>query len=522
MMRALTRLLPLFMLISPGAADYLVVIETAMSGRPFAQALMIGPRTAVAVTADRCLDGWSEFGRCRIADSVSGDGGYYLAGIGEKTDRLRLREEVSILFESPDWTVIKIPDRSALERVNRLRVELKRLMPYHRDYPAIADMTPPRLAYDTLIQDMADMVSQDTILAVVRRLRDFRTRYSSTDSARACAAWLYGRFQQCDFDTVILDTFSPSYAPSVIAIKNGMIYPGRNYVVGSGHYDCTSQTPTTIAPGSNDNGSGTSAMMEATRILSRYQFEHGIRLIAFGGEEQGLLGSAYYANNAQLRQDTIVGVVNFDMFAYTTPNRDTMMIVNDTTYMDNLLLAQFFAACADSYVPQLRYRVWTGLRPYSDHASFAEYGFHAVQARENLAVSNPYYHTTGDTIGAGFNALEMCYQGIRAGIATIAALAVPYYPTAVAEPSGSIPDGPAIIHSPTIIRRGRSWNVTVRATGPFILETYDAAGRRSYTAAGAPGPERTVAMHAETAPGVLFLVLRTDRVAETRKVVVLP
>lgn len=356
---------------------------------------------------------------------------YYIVSVEDKKTKERIAEIGEILSVHDGLFLIKISDESKIVELNKLKTELKRIfftpmVVKTKEYPTI------NVTRDTLIQQMVNIVSADTIIAIVQRLQAFRTRYSTTDSAHACAQWIKNKFISYGFDSVYTETFSTSYAPNVIAIKKGVIYPGRNYVVGCGHYDCTSQTPTTFAPGADDNGSGTAGVLESARALRNYQFEHSIRLIAFCGEEQGLLGSYYYAQRAYNMSDTILGAVNLDMFAYSTPNRDSLTIINDTTYINNLWLANYFSACADTYT-MLKKKVWTGRRPQSDHASFSRFGYSAIQGRENLNVSNPYYHTTGDTIGGGFNALTMCYEGIKAAVATIASLAKPYVPTAIDE-----------------------------------------------------------------------------------------
>ncbi len=351
--------------------------------------------------------------------------GYYF--MVEKTPNVNPNSfdpTIQLLYSGTDNWLIKTTNADNMLTLNKCALELKRI----NFNPLIKRYTlfPVRsLAWDTLIQQMVDSVLYDTIITGVRRLQDFRTRYSSTDSAWACANWLMNKFNAYGYDSVFLDTFSGSYAPSVIAIKYGMVYSPQNYVVGCGHFDCASETPLIVAPGADDNASGTAYVMELARVLRNYLFEYTIHLIAFCGEEQGLLGSEHYAQQAYLRNDTIIGAVNMDMFAYTTPNRDTLTIINDISYIDNLWLAEMFSACADSYTT-LTKRVWTGLRPYSDHASFGLYGYYAVHGRENLNVSNPYYHTTGDSIGGGYNADTMCFEGIKAALATVATLAIPY------------------------------------------------------------------------------------------------
>src|SRR5688572_29298482 len=75
----------------------------------------------------------------------------------------------------------------------------------------------------------------------------------------------------------------------------------RIYVV-SGHYDsmCNSTTDAKCdAPGANDDASGTAAVLEMARVMAKHQFEATIVFMAVAGEEQSLLGSTHFAEQAK-------------------------------------------------------------------------------------------------------------------------------------------------------------------------------------------------------------------------------
>jgi hypothetical protein len=89
----------------------------------------------------------------------------------------------------------------------------------------------------------------------------------------------------------------------------------RVYVVGA-HYD-TRRTDvldaTGDAPGANDDGSGTSAVIELARVLAPLPSEATIVFVAYAGEEQGLYGSNHLAEVAQQNGWNIQGVLNMDI-----------------------------------------------------------------------------------------------------------------------------------------------------------------------------------------------------------------
>jgi hypothetical protein len=89
-------------------------------------------------------------------------------------------------------------------------------------------------------------------------------------------------------------------------------------VVISAHYDHLGKDGTVVFNGADDDGSGTSAIMNLAKVFATAKKEgHGPRrsilCIAFAGEEKGLLGSAYYAENPVYPLQKTVCDLNIDM-----------------------------------------------------------------------------------------------------------------------------------------------------------------------------------------------------------------
>lgn len=357
-----------------------------------------------------------------VLDSLC-TGEYYFVWVLDKKVRTIIPQLVKIVFANDDFLLARVSTPDELSRLLQQRIELRKInftpMVYNRTKRDL-----PQVAYDPIVQQIVNRVSEDSVLNWVGRLVSFQTRYSTTDSARACADYIKERFASYGLDSVYLQELSSAYAPNVIGIKRGQIYPESIYTVVCGHFDCISSSPNTFAPGADDNGSGASGVIEAARVTQDYNFNYPIRFIAFSGEEQGLIGSNYYANQARSRGDSILGVINIDMIAYAIPNRDSASIIGKPENPNCTPLVDFFLACADTYT-QLKTQRQIIDRPRSDHASFNQFGYLAIHCRENLNVANPYYHTTGDTIGGGFNSLNLCTEVIKAAVATIASLAQP-------------------------------------------------------------------------------------------------
>lgn len=272
---------------------------------------------------------------------------------------------------------------------------------------------------------MVNSCSQESIFYNVLRLQNFQTRYSLSESAFVCSQFLYNKLLEYHLDSAFLQNFQLSYAPNVIGIKRGVNQLESVYVVICAHYDAISNNPYVFAPGADDNGSGAASVLEVIRILSNYNFEKTIRFIFFSGEEQGLLGSYYYCSLARyIHRDSIISAINIDMIGYSIPARDSASVIGKPNNPNCQPLVDYFIACADTYTNLKCIRTILD-RPRSDHASFNRFGYIAIHIRENLNVYNPYYHTPGDTIGAGFNDLNLVYEITKAAIATIASLSNP-------------------------------------------------------------------------------------------------
>src|SRR4051794_20569160 len=170
------------------------------------------------------------------------------------------------------------------------------------------------------IEKMIREVSAKNIEATIRKLVTFGTRNTLSDQndpnrgIGAARDWIYSQFQQYSKDCggcldVQKQAFTqakaarvpePTTLTNVFAVLKGTTDPARTYVI-SGHYDsmCTSPTDAKCdAPGANDDASGTAVSLELARVMSKRKFDATIVFMTVPGEEQGLLGATYYANEA--------------------------------------------------------------------------------------------------------------------------------------------------------------------------------------------------------------------------------
>ena len=126
---------------------------------------------------------------------------------------------------------------------------------------------------------------------------------------------------------------------NVYGVQLGTQYPNKKYIICA-HYD--DMPSGTTAPGADDNASGTAAVIEAARIFTQYNSKYTIIYALWDEEEQGLIGSAYYASQAYNAGDSIMGVINMDMIAYDSNSDNiaeihTRPIANSIALKDKML-----------------------------------------------------------------------------------------------------------------------------------------------------------------------------------------
>src|SRR5215212_5005511 len=185
----------------------------------------------------------------------------------------------------------------------------------------------------------------------------------------------------------------------------------RIYVV-SGHYDSMCNSPTDAkcdAPGANDDASGTAAVLEMARVMAKYEFDATIVFMAVAGEEQSLLGSTHFAEQAKQKNWNVDAMFTNDIVGNTlggngvrdrgqvrvfsegvpstetTAEATTRRSVGGENDSASRQLARFIKETAESFLPQMK--VWMVYRRDrygrgGDHIPFLERGYPAVRFTE--------------------------------------------------------------------------------------------------------------------------------------------
>jgi hypothetical protein len=181
---------------------------------------------------------------------------------------------------------------------------------------------------DARLRAIIAPVSQAQLRHTIEALVGFGTRHtlsSQTDPKRGIGAalgWTKAQFESYGLETVRpCETFSGARVPNptrvcdMVAIQRGTERP-NDVVIIQGHIDSRVTDVmnfTSDAPGANDDGSGTAAVVEAARVLSKHKFPGTIVYAALSGEEQGLYGGQVLANYAKAQGWNVVTVLNNDI-----------------------------------------------------------------------------------------------------------------------------------------------------------------------------------------------------------------
>ncbi|MGE0562187.1 MAG: M28 family peptidase [Flavobacteriales bacterium] len=145
--------------------------------------------------------------------------------------------------------------------------------------------------YDSIQKNVVDFVN-------------FGVKEVGTPANANALNWLINKYQSYGYTDIKIDTFSYAsiFAYNLIVTKTGMTYPDK-FVIVDGHYD------TKNGPGANDNGSGTSIILEIARLLKDVTTEFSVKFIHFSAEEVGLIGSSHYVNNIVIPQNMDIKIL---------------------------------------------------------------------------------------------------------------------------------------------------------------------------------------------------------------------
>jgi hypothetical protein len=198
--------------------------------------------------------------------------------------------------------------------------------------------------------------------------------------------------------------------PNVVGLLEGSDPTLKNELVGIGaHLDHLGWQGDTVYPGADDDGSGSTALLEIVRAmhLTGAKPKRSILFMAFCGEEMGLIGSGYYSDHPIFPHDQMIAELQMDMVGRDSDgiqngdrnrvdkkeeNVDTMRLVGSkriSTDLHNLIES------TNKYIG-FKFK-WDAEDVYtrSDHYNFAKHGIPIAFLFDGF---HPDYHQPTDTV----------------------------------------------------------------------------------------------------------------------------
>ena len=368
-----------------------------------------------------------------------------------RVERSQERALVEVLPSQGIPVSLLTPHTLALEE-SGLAVQEAGGTPAQEPDPFVASLLPQLTQAD--LEALIRQISGETPVELDGSQVTLNTRYTFSTRVRDAERFVYQYYANRGMAVSYFNwTYGNYSGRNVIAELPGTQHPERIWVIG-GHLDDISDVPYSLAPGADDNATGTAATLLIAEILRAHQPADTIRFVHFTGEEQGQWGSKRYAAALKAAGEQIQGYIDLDMIGWDGDG-DRVVELHTGTGSGSNALGTAFIDANQRYGQGLSLeRKSSTASRFSDHSPFWDNGYPAFLAIENFfddAIPrdrNPWYHTSGDRLERVD--LDYVARYARTALATLAELAgvqqgsgtpVPTF-TATATPSATVTPTP--------------------------------------------------------------------------------
>jgi Zn-dependent M28 family amino/carboxypeptidase len=214
-----------------------------------------------------------------------------------------------------------------------------------------------------------------------------------------------------DASITVKNTIKKSISYNFIATLPGQ-KKADEHILYSAHWDHLgtdlTKTGDQIYNGARDNATGTAALIEVAEAFSKLpnKPERSITFLAVTAEEQGLLGSKFYAANPVIPAAKTVANINMDALNVNGKSKDVAVYGLGQSELDNFLTK---AALKQNRTISGDPRPAAGIYYRSDHFAFANVGIPALYAKGGAI---PADQATADLRAKLDPVLGKCYHGL--------------------------------------------------------------------------------------------------------------
>ncbi len=314
----------------------------------------------------------------------------------------RAYPDVPVLFDKGRYLVVSLDPRGVSKIVKHEgRFSIR---PAKKNEIVFETLARPTAAarVDERIKRIVDAISRDSFAATLAKLASHPTRHSLTSHFQDAAREMRDRLQSMGYQVSFQDVrMAGGNTSNIIADKRGLAGGTRSVTLVTAHLDSVNHPahgpddPAAPAPGADDNGSGSVGVVEIARVLKDLSSTQDLRLILFGGEEQGLFGSKHYVRQLPAAERALIkSVVNMDMIAVLNTNSPTVLLEGGDPVSKNVIAG--LSSVAHTYT---KLTVNTSLEPHdSDHVPFIGAAVPAVLTIEGNDDANHNIHSANDTL----------------------------------------------------------------------------------------------------------------------------
>ncbi|MCB0394563.1 MAG: M20/M25/M40 family metallo-hydrolase [Bdellovibrionales bacterium] len=268
---------------------------------------------------------------------------------------------------------------------------------------------PSGARYRTKVERVLNTFTKDTLQTELTRLTQFPNRNAKLQTGVDASQYIVDKVNRLaqengrsDVTVTLIPT--PNFLQSSVLVRLQGTDPSLPAVVVGGHFDTIvasiwGPSPNQNNPGADDDGSGSASVLQIiTGVLSSgMTFKRDMYFVFYAAEEYGLYGSKAVAQKFVNEGKSVLGVLQFDMTGFNSPNDDKhFYFVEDNV---NPELTQFTKLMIKEYLNLNDSNIGSTYCNYacSDHASWHRQGYPAAFPFEaSFDNDNKLIHTNND------------------------------------------------------------------------------------------------------------------------------